>query len=166
MKTGVHVSFWISFCLFQIYAQVGFLGHIVALVTCLFTPYGTCWLKSLKCILAESLLSELVCLTHTISFFSNLVFYIQNDHFPLSQYSLILKKRFGQIENNYLQNIFGIGVRQGSMLSLCLFNLYAEYIMRNTVLHKLKLESRLSGEISVTLDMWMTPPLQRKVKKN
>ena len=122
--------------------------------------------QSLKCILAESLLSELVCLTHTTSFFSNLVFYIQNDHFPLSQYSLILKKRFGQIENNYLQNIFGIGVRQGSMLSLCLFNLYAEYIMRNTVLHKLKLESRLSGEISVTLDMWMTPPLQRKVKKN
>ena len=31
---------------------------------------------------------------------------------------------------------------------------------------KYKLESRLLGEISVTLDMQMTPPLGQKVKKN
>ena len=31
---------------------------------------------------------------------------------------------------------------------------------------KHKLESRLPGEISVTLDMQMTPPLQQKAKKN
>ena len=31
---------------------------------------------------------------------------------------------------------------------------------------KHKLESRLSGEISITSDMQMTPPLLQKVKKN
>ena len=54
----------------------------------------------------------------------------------------------------------GKGVRQGCILSPCLFNFYAEYIMRNTGLWKKhKLESRLLGEISVTSDMQMTPPL-------
>ena len=45
----------------------------------------------------------------------------------------------------------GKGVRQGCILSLCLFNLYAEYIMRNWKKHKL--ESRLPGEILITSDM-------------
>ena len=31
---------------------------------------------------------------------------------------------------------------------------------------KHKLESRLLGEMSITSDMWMTPPLRQKVKKN
>ena len=31
---------------------------------------------------------------------------------------------------------------------------------------KHKLESRLPGEISITIDMLMTPPLRNKVKKN
>ena len=40
-----------------------------------------------------------------------------------------------------------------------LFNLYAEYIMRNAGVEEAKLESRLPGEISITSDMQMTPPL-------
>ena len=58
----------------------------------------------------------------------------------------------------------GKGVREGCILSPCVFNFYAEYIMRNGGLEQLEL--RLSGEISITSDMQMTPPLWQKVKKN
>ena len=60
----------------------------------------------------------------------------------------------------------GKGVYQGCILSPCLFNLYAEYIMKNAGLEEHKLESRLPGEISITSDMQMTPPLWQKVKRN
>ena len=60
----------------------------------------------------------------------------------------------------------GKGVRQGCILSPCLFNFYAEYIMRNAGRKKHKLESRLPGEISITSDMQMRPPLWQKVKRN
>ena len=50
------------------------------------------------------------------------------------------------------------------ILSPCLFNFYAEYIMRNAGLEETQLESRLPGEISITSDMQMTPPLWQKVK--
>ena len=60
----------------------------------------------------------------------------------------------------------GKGVHQGCILSLCLFNLYPEYIMRNTGLEEAKARVRLPGEITVTSDMQMTPPLWQKVKKN
>ena len=56
----------------------------------------------------------------------------------------------------------GKGIHQDCMLSLCLFNLYAEYIMRNTGLEKHKLEPRLRGEISIISDMQMTRPYGRK----
>ena len=52
----------------------------------------------------------------------------------------------------------GKGVCQGCILSPCLFNLYAEYIMRNAGLDEL----RLPGEVSITSDMQMTPPLWQK----
>ena len=60
----------------------------------------------------------------------------------------------------------GKGVHQGFILSPCLFNLFVEYIMRNTGWLKHKVESRLLAEISITSDMQMTPPLWQKVKKN
>ena len=51
------------------------------------------------------------------------------------------------------------GVRQSCILSPCLFNLYAEYIMQNAKLDEAQVESRFPGEISITSDMQMTPPL-------
>ena len=58
------------------------------------------------------------------------------------------------------------GVHQGYILSPCLFNLYAEYIVRMLDWKKHKLKSRFPGEISITSDMQMTPPLGQKVKRN
>ena len=60
--------------------------------------------------------------------------------------------RTGHATTDWFQ--IGKGVCQGCILSPCLFNLYAEYIMRNP-----ELESRFPGEISITSDMQMTPPL-------
>ena len=59
---------------------------------------------------------------------------------------------------------FQIG--KGCILSPCLFNFYAEYIMRNAGLEEAQLESKLLGEISITSDMQMTSPLWQKMKKN
>ena len=59
----------------------------------------------------------------------------------------------------------GKGVHQGCILSSCLFNLYAEHIMRNAGLEEAQAESRLLGEISIISDMQNTP-LWQKVKKN
>ena len=72
--------------------------------------------------------------------------------------------RTGRGTTNWFQ--IGKGVRQGCILSHCLFNLYAEYIMRNAGLKKHKLESRLPGEISITSDMQMTPPFWQKMQRN
>ena len=60
----------------------------------------------------------------------------------------------------------GKGVCQGHILSLCIFNFYAEYIMRNAGLEEAQLESKLPEEIAITSDMQMTPPLWQKVKRN
>ena len=54
------------------------------------------------------------------------------------------------------------GVHQSCVLSPCLFNLYASWDMLGWMKHKL--ESRFLGEISMTSDMQMTPPLWQKVK--
>ena len=60
---------------------------------------------------------------------------------------------------------FQIG--KGCILSPCLFNLYAEYIMRNAGLDEAQAgNQRLPREASITSDRQMTPPLWQKVKKN
>ena len=61
----------------------------------------------------------------------------------------------------------GTGVHQGYILLPCLFNLYAEYIIRNAWLDESQAEIKSAKrEISITSDMQMTPPLWQKVKKN
>ena len=60
----------------------------------------------------------------------------------------------------------GKGVRQGCILSPCLLT-YIQSISRETLGWKEhKRESRLLGEILITLDMQMTPPLWQKVKSS
>ena len=60
----------------------------------------------------------------------------------------------------------GKGVHQGCILSPCLFNLSAEYIMRNAGLEETQAGTKFPGEISITSDMQMTRPLWQKVKRN
>ena len=56
----------------------------------------------------------------------------------------------------------GKGVYQGCILSPCLFNLYAEYIMRNAGLQEAQARIKIARKISITSDMQMTPPLRQK----
>ena len=72
--------------------------------------------------------------------------------------------RTGQETTDWFQ--IGKGVHQGCILSPCLFNLYAEHIMRNAGLEEARAGIKIAGEISITSDMQMTPPLWQKVKKN
>ena len=60
----------------------------------------------------------------------------------------------------------GKGVRQGCVLSLCLFNFYAEYIMRNAGLEEAQAGIKIAGRNTNNLHMQMTPPLWQKAKKN
>ena len=51
--------------------------------------------------------------------------------------------RTGQGTTDWFQ--IGKGVRRGCILSPCLFNLYAEYIMRNAGLEKPQAEIKIAG---------------------
>jgi len=72
--------------------------------------------------------------------------------------------RIGHRTKDWFQ--IGKGACQGCILSPCLFNSYAEYIMRNAGQDEAQAGSRLPREISRTLEMQMTPPLWQKAKKN
>ena len=58
----------------------------------------------------------------------------------------------------------GKGVCQGCILSPCLLNLYAEYIMRNAGLDEAQAGISLPGEISIPSDTQMIPLFWQKVK--
>ena len=60
----------------------------------------------------------------------------------------------------------GKGVCQGCILSPGLFNLYAEYIMRNAGLEEVKAGIEIVRRNTITSAMQMTPPLWQKVKRN
>ena len=60
----------------------------------------------------------------------------------------------------------GKGVCQGCILSPCLFNFYAEYIMRNAGLEEAQAGIKIAREISIISDTQMTPPLWQKSTRN
>ena len=64
-----------------------------------------------------------------------------------------VRTRHGTV--NWFQ--IGKGIHQDCVLSPCLFNFYAKYIMQNAGLDELQSESRMPGEISITSDMQMIP---------
>ena len=63
---------------------------------------------------------------------------------------------------------FQIGkrVHQGCILSLSLFNLYAEYIMRNTGLEEAQAGIKIAGKNISNLRYAETPPLWQKVRRD
>ena len=72
--------------------------------------------------------------------------------------------RTGQGTTDWFQT--GKGVHQGWILSPCLFNLYAESIMRNAGLEAAQAGIKIARRNINASDMQMTPPLWQKVKKN
>ena len=57
-------------------------------------------------------------------------------------------------------------VYQGCILSPCLFNFYAQYIIRNTGLDEAQTGIKIAGRNINNPDMQMIPPLWQKAKSN
>ena len=74
------------------------------------------------------------------------------------------KKKNRHGTTNWFQ--IGKGIHQGCILSPCLLTFMQNRSCEMPGWMKLKLESRLSGEISITSGMQMPPPLWQKIKRN
>ena len=71
--------------------------------------------------------------------------------------------RTGHGTTDWLQ--IGKEIRQGCMLSPCLFNFYAEYIMRNAGLEEAQAGIKIARRNIITSDMHMTQPLWQTAEK-
>ena len=80
--------------------------------------------------------------------------------------SQMVEKRQGTRQGTTDWFQIGKGVRQGCIVSPCLFNLYAEYIMRNTGLEEIQAGIKIARRNINTSDLQMTPSLWQKVKRN
>ena len=92
-------------------------------------------------------------------------------HFLLRfSFSLIIKSHCIHFHQDLSNSTFyvkiGKGVHQGCILSPCLFNLYAEYIMRNAGLEEAQAGIKIAGRNINTSDLPKTPPLWQKVMRN
>ena len=72
--------------------------------------------------------------------------------------------RTGHGTTDWLQ--IGKGVRQGCILSPCLFDFYAEYIMQNAELNEAQAEIKIARRNINNLRYVDDTTLQHKVKKN
>ena len=72
--------------------------------------------------------------------------------------------RIGHGTTDWLQ--IGKGVRQGCILSPCLFNLYAEYIMRNAGLDETQAGIKIARKYINNLRYADNTTLWQKMKKN
>ena len=74
------------------------------------------------------------------------------------------RNRTGHQTTDWFQ--IGKGVCQGSIFSPCLFNLYAEYIMRNTRLNEAQAGIKIAGRNINNLRYADDTAFWKKVKKN
>ena len=79
----------------------------------------------------------------------------------LDHITCILRKLYvGQEATGHeTTDCFQIGQQEGCILSPCLFNLHAEYILWNARLYDSQAGIKIAGEISTTSDMQMIPLL-------
>ena len=96
------------------------------------------------------------------------------EHFTIPDYLICLLRnlyagqeatgRTGHGTTDWFQ--IGKGVHQGCILSPCLFNLYAEYIMRNTGLEETQAGLKIAGRNINNLRYADDTTLWQKVKRN
>ena len=96
--------------------------------------------------------------------------YLWQIHFDIwqNQYNIVnfkkKKKRPGHGTTDWFQ--IGKGVHKGCILSACLLNLYAEYIMRNTGLEETQAGIKIAGRNINNFRYADETTLMAKVKKN